>query len=124
MRKITKPLTRLTASAQRLASGDILVTADNPELPVWFPQAVGNGEVSRLTRAFRSMAFAVSAREISLKEQFKLLLDSTAEAIYGVDLNGKCVFSNPACPLAWIRQQRRPAWPEDELPDPPQPPRR
>ena len=43
------------------------------------------------------MAFEVSAREINLKQQFKLLLDSTAEAIYGVDLEGRCVFSNPAC---------------------------
>ncbi|OAI41637.1 hypothetical protein AYO40_02790 [Planctomycetaceae bacterium SCGC AG-212-D15] len=30
------------------------------------------------------------------KEQFKLLLDSTAEGIYGIDLYGKCIFCNPA----------------------------
>lgn len=29
--------------------------------------------------------------------QLQLLLDSTAEAIYGIDLDGKCTFSNRAC---------------------------
>jgi two-component system, sensor histidine kinase and response regulator len=97
MRKIIKPLNSLTESAQRLASGDTMVMGGGAALPGWFPMAVGNGEVARLTRAFRSMAVEVSTREIRLKEQFKLLLDSTAEAIYGVDLTGHCVFSNPAC---------------------------
>ncbi len=27
----------------------------------------------------------------------RLLLNSTAEGIYGVDLDGKCTFANPAC---------------------------
>jgi PAS domain S-box-containing protein len=31
------------------------------------------------------------------EEQVRLLLDSTAEAIYGVDLKGNCTFCNPAC---------------------------
>ncbi|MEI8095831.1 MAG: ATP-binding protein [Spirochaetales bacterium] len=30
-------------------------------------------------------------------EQVKLLLDSTGEAIYGLDLDGLCTFANPAC---------------------------
>ena len=30
-------------------------------------------------------------------ERIRLLLESTAEAIYGVDLNGDCTFANPAC---------------------------
>ena len=29
--------------------------------------------------------------------QLRLLLDSTGEALYGVDADGKCVFANPAC---------------------------
>ena len=97
MRKITEPLMRLTASAKRLASGDILGANGIQELPSWFPLATGDDEVAQLTQAFRSMALAVSEREFSLKQQFKLLLDNTAEAIYGVDLEGKCTFSNPAC---------------------------
>ena len=31
------------------------------------------------------------------EEKFRLLLDSTAEAIYGVDTEGDCIFCNPAC---------------------------
>ncbi len=29
--------------------------------------------------------------------QIKLLLDSTAEAIYGTDMDGRCTFANPSC---------------------------
>ncbi|HKI62659.1 MAG TPA: PAS domain S-box protein, partial [Mariprofundaceae bacterium] len=29
--------------------------------------------------------------------RFRLLLDSTAEAIYGIDAQGNCTFANPAC---------------------------
>ena len=31
------------------------------------------------------------------EEQVRLLLNSTAEAIYGIDLEGRCTFSNAAC---------------------------
>ena len=31
------------------------------------------------------------------EEQVRLLLDSTAEAIYGTDMDGNCIFCNPAC---------------------------
>ncbi|MEI8234037.1 MAG: PAS domain S-box protein [Verrucomicrobiota bacterium] len=31
------------------------------------------------------------------KDQLQLLLDSTAEAIYGIDMQGECTFCNPAC---------------------------
>jgi PAS domain S-box-containing protein len=31
------------------------------------------------------------------EERIRLLLESTAEAIYGVDLEGNCIFANPAC---------------------------
>src|SRR5579863_1716250 len=31
------------------------------------------------------------------EERLSLLLNSTAEAIYGLDMEGRCTFSNPAC---------------------------
>jgi len=34
------------------------------------------------------------------QQQLQLLLNSTGEAIYGVDLNGNCTFANPACAYA------------------------
>ncbi len=46
--------------------------------------------------------------EASLREsesQMRLLLDSAAEAIYGVDTNGNCTFCNPAC-LRMLGYQR------------------
>jgi two-component system, cell cycle sensor histidine kinase and response regulator CckA len=35
--------------------------------------------------------------ELQAKEQLQLLLDSTAEAIYAIDLNGACTLCNAAC---------------------------
>jgi len=43
------------------------------------------------------------------KAQLQLLLDSTAEAIYGIDMHGDCTFCNPAC-LRMLGYRR-----EDEL---------
>jgi len=43
------------------------------------------------------------------KGQLQLLLDSTAEAIYGIDTQGECTFCNPAC-LRMLGYRR-----EDEL---------
>lgn len=34
------------------------------------------------------------------EEQLRLILDSTVEAIYGVDITGRCVFANMACAAA------------------------
>ena len=35
--------------------------------------------------------------ELQAKEQLQLLLDSTAEAIYAIDVNGACTLCNAAC---------------------------
>ena len=46
--------------------------------------------------------------EVALREsedKLRLLLDSTAEAIYGIDLEGRCTFCNPAC-LRALRYER------------------
>jgi PAS domain S-box-containing protein len=53
----------------------------------------------------REMAERLRAEEAlrEREEHIRLLLDSTAEAIYGVDLEGNCTFCNPACArlLGW-----------------------
>ena len=52
---------------------------------------------SRLVyRNWRSRVAAVEAL-LASQEQIRILLESTAEAIYGVDLEGSCSFANPAC---------------------------
>ena len=60
----------------------------------------GGDEVATLARNFDRMADAVAEQQRELKQQgesIALLLDSTAEAIYGVDSKGICTFVNPAC---------------------------
>ena len=39
----------------------------------------------------------VMANLAGSEELVRLLLDSTGEGIYGVDLDGNCTFANPAC---------------------------
>ncbi len=39
------------------------------------------------------------------EDKLRLLLDSTAEAIYGIDLEGRCTFCNPAC-LRLLKYER------------------
>ena len=52
---------------------------------------------------FMVLAVAVEERKAAQEEQresearLRLLLDSTAEAIYGIDLEHRCTFCNPAC---------------------------
>lgn len=66
-------------------------------------------EVTLLEGLAREAALAISTArlkeqrhqaeeaEAEREKQVRLLLDSTAEAIYGVDLDGICTFVNPAC---------------------------
>ncbi|MBE0599011.1 MAG: PAS domain S-box protein, partial [Desulfuromonadales bacterium] len=52
-----------------------------------------------VVRKLRSAKRLVSEREATLREHsemIQLLLDSTAEAIYGIDLQGRCTFCNAA----------------------------
>jgi PAS domain S-box-containing protein len=68
------------------------------------------GAAARVERDFSGRALRVNGinwdltelkqAEVTLKKsesQVLLLLNSTAEAIYGMDLNGNCTFANPAC---------------------------
>lgn len=54
----------------------------------------------KLQQAHDELEVRVQERtaELSKSEEWiRLLLNSTAEAIYGVDMDGKCTFSNPSC---------------------------
>jgi two-component system CheB/CheR fusion protein len=66
----------------------------------------------------RDITQLVGAREeiADREERIRLLLDSTAEAIYGIDLSGRCIFCNAACarllgypsPAALVGRQMHP----------------
>jgi PAS domain S-box-containing protein len=45
----------------------------------------------------RAIAEQAARIERESKERVQLLLDSTGEALYGIDAEGKCTFCNPAC---------------------------
>jgi two-component system, NtrC family, sensor kinase len=57
-----------------------------------------DGKVDRLVITARIMDDWIAIQQVlqDREEQFKLLLDSTAEAIYGLDLAGNCTFCNKA----------------------------
>jgi two-component system CheB/CheR fusion protein len=65
-------------------------------------------DITQLVRARREIA--------EREERIRLLLDSTAEAIFGIDLTGACIFCNTACarllgydgPAALIGKQMHP----------------
>lgn len=56
-----------------------------------------------LFKLFSGMVVNIRRRQASesalekSEAQVRLLLNSTAEAIYGLDMNGNCTFANPAC---------------------------
>ncbi|MEE8421617.1 MAG: PAS domain S-box protein [Dehalococcoidia bacterium] len=51
-----------------------------------------------MTNEHSGAAIPVIARDDQGREELiRLLLDSTGEGIYGIDLDGKCTFANPAC---------------------------
>jgi PAS domain S-box-containing protein len=64
-------------------------------------------EIGELYASFNDMLSQIRARQMArdaeeklrreTEAQVRLLLESTAEAIYGVDETGKCTFVNPAC---------------------------
>ncbi|PKN19641.1 MAG: hypothetical protein CVU71_04510 [Deltaproteobacteria bacterium HGW-Deltaproteobacteria-6] len=57
-------------------------------------------QLSNVNRQLTSEVTERRAAEKALKkseEQVRLLLNSTAEAIYGIDLAGDCTFANPSC---------------------------
>ncbi|MET0400955.1 MAG: PAS domain S-box protein, partial [Cystobacter sp.] len=80
---------RLAATAHRLAQGELHARAI----------LRGVDEVGLLGRAFDDMAEQIDRSNRQLQEsqeRIRALLDSTAEAIFGLDLEGRCTFCNRA----------------------------
>jgi PAS domain S-box-containing protein len=63
------------------------------------PYYTSNGDPQRLL----GIALDITERKLTeealheSEDRVRLILDSTAEAIYGTDLEGRCTFCNPAC---------------------------
>ena len=87
---ITAKVKRLLFAVDRLAVGDFSVRSHQK----------GYGEIGRLGVAFDSMAANLEEmrREVKYQKEYsQILLDSTAESIFGVDLDARCTFVNQAC---------------------------
>lgn len=106
--KYLQPIDGLIDSAEKFSQGDLSQRA-----PI-----IRNDEIGRISKSFNKMADTiymlinnleakVKERTVELdktnnalkenKDQLRLILDSTAEAIYGIDKNGICTFCNASC---------------------------
>jgi PAS domain S-box-containing protein len=96
-KSITRPITRLTGTVKTISEGHYDVSADES----------AKDETGILARAFNRMTvnlikshkkLETKIQELSEREeQIRNLLNSTAEAIYGIDKDGNCTFCNPSC---------------------------
>jgi two-component system, chemotaxis family, CheB/CheR fusion protein len=86
------PVDRLD-TIETMASGRTEVSVTFSPIRDGAGKAVGVSAIARDITALVSARRELSERE----ERIRLLLDSTAEAIYGIDLSGVCTFCNVAC---------------------------
>jgi len=107
-RRLLKPISGLQQAAEALSSGDLTMRVD----------IVRNDEIGKISESFNAVAdkmqFLINNLAANVKErteelhkanvkleesknQLQLILDSTVEAIYGTDLDGKCTFCNIRC---------------------------
>lgn len=105
---ILRPIYNLIDTTERFSKGDLFQRA----------RIFRNDEIGKLSKAFNKMAeelyilintleekvkertVELEKTNIALKESegnIRLLLDSTAEGIYGIDMNGNCTFCNTSC---------------------------
>lgn len=89
-RSFSRPVSRIVASLSAYDPiGKNPVIADN--------MASGISEFQQIGEAINKMALEAAEANVRLassEEQIRLLLNSTAEAIYGLDLEGRCTFCN------------------------------
>lgn len=105
---VFRPVYDLIRTTEKFSGGDFAERA----------QVVRNDEIGKLSVAFNRMADQIDALIHTLEERIRertkrlektvrqlkdsednirLLLDSTAEAIYGIDTDGNCTFCNASC---------------------------
>jgi diguanylate cyclase (GGDEF)-like protein/PAS domain S-box-containing protein len=87
---LSKPISNLNDYIQRIGSGDI--TKENLKIT--------KDEIGELTTSFNNMIDHLNETLVSKndlmesEEKLKIILNSTADGIYGVDLDGICTFVN------------------------------
>ena len=107
-RSLLKPISTLLQTTDALSSGDLTKRID----------IARNDEIGQISESFNKVAdemqYMVNNLETTVKErteelqkaistldenknQLQLILDSAAEAIYGIDVQGNCTFCNISC---------------------------
>lgn len=108
IKRIFKPIDNLILTSREIATGNLLKRAT----------IVRNDEIGNLSSAFNFMAdklyqfvdnlevkvkerttkLELANEELSqTKEELSLILDTTAEGIFGIDMEGICIFCNDSC---------------------------
>ncbi|MEJ2359857.1 MAG: EAL domain-containing protein [Gammaproteobacteria bacterium] len=88
--RLTRNLKALATAARRVGEGHYNETVS----------IVRNDEVGMTAKAFNKMVRDIAERTRQIYDSeasIRLLMDSTAEAIVGVDNNSRCIFVNRAC---------------------------
>lgn len=106
--KLLRPIDSLIYTTEKLSQGDLSQRVT----------IIRNDEIGSISTSFNKMADTidvlvndlekkVNERTLELeeansalkenKDQLRIILDSTAEAIYGIDYSGKCTFCNASC---------------------------
>jgi diguanylate cyclase (GGDEF)-like protein/PAS domain S-box-containing protein len=86
---VTRRVHHLVQCTKNFAAGDLHVRA----------RLTGEDEISVIGQAFNNMAQTVAVSQqqlIDSEQKVRLLLESTKEAIFAIDLDGRCTFCNPA----------------------------
>jgi len=110
---------REAGAVERLNTTHVRKDDSRVDVSVTFsPILSGSQTLIGISAISRDITQLVAARKelADREERIRLLLDSTAEAIYGIDLNGVCIFCNAACarllgyesPSALIGKQMHP----------------
>ena len=86
-------------SVERLETTRLRKDGSAVSVSVGYSPILDSGRVVGVSAIARDITEMVRARQeiADREERIRLLLDSTAEAIYGIDLSGACTFCNPAC---------------------------
>lgn len=105
---LLKPINYLVEMTEKYSQGDLTQRA----------KVIRNDELGRISSAYNNMAETISSLVNNLeakveertlewekvnielteyREQLQLIFDSTAEGIYGIDIDGNCTFCNSSC---------------------------
>lgn len=107
-KKLVKPIDHLIETTEIISSGDLSKRVT----------VMRNDELGKIAKAVNQMADTIHIMVVNLenkvkertselesanealkgsREELRLILDSSAEGIYGVDLEGNCMFCNASC---------------------------